>query len=88
MLWIRLRFLAVATLAVGIASGGASVYVRGSQEPAPKNGQPVSKRPTTTTAADPTAGGLEECNRTAGDRRAAGKAACAATGHAKSQGLL
>ena len=27
MLWIRLRFLAVAALAVGIASGGASVYV-------------------------------------------------------------
>ena len=50
MLWIRLRFLAVATLAVGIASGGASVYVRGSQEPAPKDGQPVPKRPTTTTA--------------------------------------
>ena len=50
MLWIRLRYLAVVTLAVGVASGGVSVYVRGSQEPAPKNGQPVSKRPTTTTA--------------------------------------
>ena len=50
MLWIRLRFLTVAALAVGIASGGASVYVCGSQEPAPKDGQPVSKRPTTTTA--------------------------------------
>jgi RNA polymerase sigma factor (sigma-70 family) len=50
MLWIRLRYLAVVALAVGIASGGASVYVVGSQEPAPKGGEPASKRPTTTTA--------------------------------------
>jgi hypothetical protein len=49
MLWIRLRYVAAVTLAVGIASGGASVYVCGSQEPAPKDGQPVSNRPTTTT---------------------------------------
>jgi hypothetical protein len=35
--------------------------------------------------ADTTAGDLEGCNWTAGDRRAAGKAACAATGHTKSQ---
>ena len=53
MLWIRLRFLTVATLAVAIASGGASVYVCGSQEPAAKDGQPVLKRPTTTTAQTP-----------------------------------
>lgn len=53
MLWIRLRFLTVATLAVVIASGGASVYVCGSQEPAPKDGQPASKRPATTTAQTP-----------------------------------
>jgi RNA polymerase sigma factor (sigma-70 family) len=53
MLWIRLRYLAVVTLAVGVASGGVSVYVRGSQEPAPKNGQPVSKRPATTTGQTP-----------------------------------
>jgi RNA polymerase sigma factor (sigma-70 family) len=50
MLWIRFRYLAVAALAVGIASGGASVYVCGSQEPASRDGQPVSKRPTTSAA--------------------------------------
>jgi hypothetical protein len=53
MLRIRLRYIAAVTLAVGIASGGASVYVCGSQEPAPKDGQPVSNRPTTTTAQGP-----------------------------------
>jgi HlyD family secretion protein len=53
MLWIRLRYLAVVTLAVGVGSGGASIYVRGSQEPAPKDGQPVSKRPMTATAQTP-----------------------------------
>ncbi len=53
MLWIRLRYVAAVTLAVGIASGAASVYVCGSQEPAPKDGQPVSNRPTTTTAQGP-----------------------------------
>ena len=41
----------VAALVVGIATGGASVYVRGSQEPAKQDGQPVPKRPTTTAAA-------------------------------------
>jgi HlyD family secretion protein len=45
MLWIRLRSFAVAALAIGIASGGAGIYVCGSQEPAPKDGQPASKRP-------------------------------------------
>jgi RNA polymerase sigma factor (sigma-70 family) len=53
MLWSRLRYVTAVTLAVGIASGGASVYVCGSQEPAPKRGQPVSNRPTTTTAQSP-----------------------------------
>ncbi len=48
MFWIRLRYLAVVVLGVGIASGGASVYVLGSQEP--KDGQPASKRPTTATS--------------------------------------
>ncbi len=47
MLWIRLRFLAVAAVSVGIASGGASVYVLGSQEPASKDGPPVAKRTAT-----------------------------------------
>jgi len=37
MLWTRLRFLAVAALAVGIASGGAMIYVRGHRGPAPKD---------------------------------------------------
>jgi RNA polymerase sigma factor (sigma-70 family) len=50
MLWIRLRLLTVATLTVGIASGGASVYVCGSQEPAPEDRPPVSNRPTSTAA--------------------------------------
>ncbi len=45
MLWSRIRFLTDATLAVAIASGGAGVYVCGSQEPAPQEGQPVSRRP-------------------------------------------
>lgn len=53
MLWIRLRFLMVVTLAVGISSGGAGIYVLGSQEPAPKDGKPVPKQPTTTTELTP-----------------------------------
>ena len=48
MLWIRLRSLTAATLAVGIASGGAGIFVLGSQEPAPKDGQSLSKRTRTT----------------------------------------
>ena len=52
MLWIRLRYLMV-TLAVGIASGGAGIYVLGSQELAPKDGKPVPKLPTTTTELTP-----------------------------------
>ncbi len=43
-LWIRLRFLAVVALAVGVASGGAILLVGGSQYLEPKNGQTVSKR--------------------------------------------
>jgi HlyD family secretion protein len=53
MFWIRLRFLMFATLAVGIASGGAGVYVLGSQEQAPGDKLPVSKAPTTTTTQTP-----------------------------------
>ena len=36
MLWIRIQIVAVAVLAVGLTSFGAIVYVRGSQDPAPK----------------------------------------------------
>jgi HlyD family secretion protein len=43
MLWIKLRLLTATILAVGIISGGASVYVLGSQEPATKDAQPVPK---------------------------------------------
>jgi len=53
MLWIRLRFLMVATVAVGIASGGAGVYVRGSQDPAPKDVQEVPKLPGSTSERTP-----------------------------------
>jgi HlyD family secretion protein len=53
MLWIRIRLFAVVALAVGIASGGAGVYVLGSQQSAPRDNQPISRRPTTTTAQTP-----------------------------------
>ena len=53
MWWNKLRFLAVVTLAVGIASIGAGVYVCGSQEPAPNEGQPGPKQPPTLTAQTP-----------------------------------
>jgi HlyD family secretion protein len=53
MLWIRIRFLTVGTLAIGIASGGAGVYGLGSQEQAPVDKQPVSNVPTTTTTQTP-----------------------------------
>jgi HlyD family secretion protein len=43
----------VVALAVGIASGGAGVYVCGSQEPAPKDGQPASKQPATAPSSQP-----------------------------------
>ena len=46
MLWIRFRFLAVAFLAIGIASGGAMMSVRGSQDPA-QNDRPIANRPST-----------------------------------------
>jgi RNA polymerase sigma factor (sigma-70 family) len=53
MLWMRLRFVAVATLAVGIASGGTGIYVCGSQQPASEDRQLASQPPTTTTAPMP-----------------------------------
>jgi HlyD family secretion protein len=53
MLWTKLRLLAVAALAMGIASGGAMVYVRGSQEPQPKQEPPAPKQPTSVTAQGP-----------------------------------
>ncbi len=53
MFWIRLRSLTVAALVVGIATGGASVYVRGSQEPAKQDGQAIPKRTTDTSAKAP-----------------------------------
>ena len=53
MWWNKLRFLAVATLAVGIASVGTGVYVSGSQDPAPNEGQPGSKQPPSQTTKTP-----------------------------------
>ena len=53
MLWNRLRLVAVAALAMGIASGGAIVYVRGAQEPVSKVEPAVSKRAASTTAQNP-----------------------------------
>jgi HlyD family secretion protein len=50
MIWDRLRFLAIAALALGITSGGAIVYVRGAQERATKDAPRVSN-PTTAAAA-------------------------------------
>ena len=77
MLWIRLRFFAVAALAVGIASGGASVYVIGSQELAGEERH--RRRP----ASDGRAG-LARAADAPAERQAS---SCAATGHAKGQGL-
>ncbi len=53
--WTGIRLLAVATLALGIASIGAGVYVCGSQEPAPDEGKPGQKQPATSTAQTPKA---------------------------------
>ena len=50
MLWGRLRVVAAAVIAIGIASGGAFVYAGGAQEPAKKDAPSVSK-PTTAPAA-------------------------------------
>ena len=55
MFWIRLRFPTVAALVIGIATGGASVYVRGSQEPAKQDGQAISRRTTNSAAKAPRA---------------------------------
>ena len=46
MLWTRIRHLAVVTLAVGIAGGGASVCVRGSQEAGAKDKQAATSEQT------------------------------------------
>ena len=54
MVWIRLRFVTVATLAVGIATGGAGrSYLRGSQAPTRIDEQPVSNRSTNTAVQAP-----------------------------------
>jgi hypothetical protein len=53
MLWIRVRYILVVTLTVGLASGGAGVYVCGSQGLAPNDGQAVSKQPKNQTAQNP-----------------------------------
>ena len=53
MFWIRVRFLTVGTLAVGIAFSGASVCVLGFQKPALNEGQPVPPAPTTSSAQTP-----------------------------------
>jgi len=45
MLWIRIRLLAIATLAIGIASSGAIVSMPGSHGPAPLNDPPAANRP-------------------------------------------
>ena len=88
MLWIRLRLLTVAALAVGIASGGASVYVLGFP------GAGVAGRTAGLEAAndgdpaDPTTEVPGERAWAAGGRHAADTAACAATGHTKSQSIL
>jgi HlyD family secretion protein len=45
MLWIKVRSLTVATLAVGLATGGATAYVSGSQNAPTKAGQAATDRP-------------------------------------------
>jgi HlyD family secretion protein len=47
MLWIRFRNFAVAAVVFGIAAGGGSLYVCGSQEPATKQGSAASEKPRT-----------------------------------------
>ncbi len=49
MFWNNIRCLAVVALVVGFASGGASVYVLGSQDAGSKNGKAASK-PTTSSS--------------------------------------
>jgi RNA polymerase sigma factor (sigma-70 family) len=44
MLWIKIRWLAIATLAIGISSGGAIVAMRGPLRPEGTNGEPVANR--------------------------------------------
>jgi HlyD family secretion protein len=50
MFWIKVRFFAIAAIALLVASSGASVFVSASQEPDRKNGQPASKPPATKSA--------------------------------------
>ncbi|MHC5542404.1 HlyD family secretion protein, partial [Singulisphaera rosea] len=45
MPWTQLRTLAIATLAIGLVSGTAGVYVFGSQEEASSDGPPSSSQP-------------------------------------------
>jgi HlyD family secretion protein len=54
MLWIKVRFLTVGILAVGVACVGANAYVLGSQEPELKDGQRGSHPPTTPAGQSPT----------------------------------
>ena len=81
MLWIKLRLLAVATLAVGIASGGASVYVL-RLSGAGAEGRTAGPE----AASDRQRRHSRRSRRRLDNRhRRRGKAACAATGHTKSQ---
>ena len=50
MSWVRLRFLTIAPLAIGILSGGASVYVCGFQAATSSNEPPAAQRPAVTAA--------------------------------------
>ena len=76
MLWGRLRVVAAAVIAIGIASGGAFVYVRGAQEPATKNEPPVSK---------PTAAPAGQAAKPKVQDKATGKAAATALASLKAQ---
>ena len=87
MFWIKLRYLAVVTLAAAVASVGASVYVHGSKEPASGRTAGIEAA-SGHDCADPQAGDLEAGHGTADDRRTAGKVACTATGQSKSQSHL
>lgn len=59
MLWNRLRYVAAAALAVGLASGGVSVYVLGSQDQGANDGK-VASRPATATAGTSTPAGSKD----------------------------
>jgi hypothetical protein len=55
MFWAKIRSVAVATLAVALASSGVGVYVRGSQPPAAGDQPALTKRQTNPTPAQPPA---------------------------------